>query len=186
MIRLLLKTYDNGKKYLCKREKDDYLTYRGSGKNITDDLVLVDTEVLFETEDSKLFKKTALYYSNLWSVDTNSSFLNIVKEEGQGGNTGINHPTRGINISKALKGKPKSLEARKNMSAVDRSGSKHSQYKTGLKIKVSFPDGSEELVTEGFSFWCKQRGLDPSAMNRVRSGELKQFKGHTEKDFTNA
>ena len=90
MIRLLLKTYNNYKKYLCKRESDDYMNYRGSGNNITDDLIVIDTEVLLETEDKKLFKEVGIYYSNLWNIVDNPLFLNKTREEGQGGNIGSN------------------------------------------------------------------------------------------------
>lgn len=88
MIRLLVKTYDNHKKYLCKTVREDYLTYRGSGNRVTDDLEVIDTEVLFETEDKKVFKEVAIHYSTIWNVETNPLFLNETIEQGQGGNTG--------------------------------------------------------------------------------------------------
>ena len=87
MIRLLLKTYTNGKKYLCKRESDDYLTYLGSGKNVTEDLVLEKTDVLFETEDRDEFKKVGIYFSELFDVVNDPNFLNEKLEEGDGGDT---------------------------------------------------------------------------------------------------
>ena len=87
MIRLLLKTYDNHKKYLCKRESEDYLEYKGSGNNITSDLKVIDTEVLLATEDRELFKEVGIYYSKLWNVVENPLFLNMKLEEGDGGDT---------------------------------------------------------------------------------------------------
>ena len=87
MIRLLIKTFDNDKKYLCKRELDDYMTYRGSGVNVTDDLILVGTEILFETEDKEEFKRVGRYYSELFDVEKSSEWLNIRNEDGDGGDT---------------------------------------------------------------------------------------------------
>ena len=87
MIRLLLKTYNNNKKYLCKSESNNYTKYRGSGDNITDDLIVIDTEVLLETEDKALFKEVGIYYSKLWNVVDNPLFLNKKYEEGDGGDT---------------------------------------------------------------------------------------------------
>lgn len=87
MIRLLVKTYDNHKKYLCKSESDGYVKYKGSGVQVTEDLTVIDTEVLFETEDRKLFKEMGIYYSKLWNVVENPLFLNLKMEEGDGGDT---------------------------------------------------------------------------------------------------
>lgn len=66
------------------------MNYRGSGNLIraNKNISLIDTEVLFETEDKQIFKEVALYYSHLWNVEKNELFLNQTIEEGQGGYAG--------------------------------------------------------------------------------------------------
>ena len=88
MIRLLLKKYSDGTYYLCKRESEDYNTYKGSGKNVKNRSVdLVGTVVLGVFENKETFKKSALYYSDFYDVVRNPLFRNLKAEEGDGGDT---------------------------------------------------------------------------------------------------
>ena len=87
---LYVKTHKTGLKYLGKTNQDPY-KYRGSGTywrrhldKYGDDH---STEILLETDDKELFKKTALYYSDLWNIVESDEWANLVPEQGDGGDT---------------------------------------------------------------------------------------------------
>jgi phage gpG-like protein len=88
-IYLYLKTHNQtGLKYLGKTVKDPF-EYKGSGKywlrHIKKYGYDVTTEILFQTEDEKLFKKVSLEYSNKLNIVESNEYANIVPEQGDGG-----------------------------------------------------------------------------------------------------
>lgn len=118
MFRLLLKEYTNGKKYLCKSEKEDWKEYLGSGNSVKNkDLVLKETTLLGEFETNQELKEMGIYYSDLWDVVNSNTFLNEIREEGQGGYTSYTEE-RNNKISQALTGKEKTKEHSENISKV--------------------------------------------------------------------
>ena len=176
--------------YLCKTIKDDWENYLGSGNEINSSLNLEKTELLGEYDSNEELRKAGIYYSDLWNIVESDLYFNQAREEGQGGNTGINHPTRGINISAALKNKSKSESHRLNLSKSlikngSRRGSKNGRYKKDLKLLVTYPDGKTELITEGFTVWCKSKGLCPSTMIKVKKGVHRHHKGFKVRDLNN-
>lgn len=91
MIYLYLKTHNlTGLKYLGKTIKDPY-EYSGSGIVWTRHLKShgndVTTEILFATNNKKLFRKVALEYSEKLNIVESQEFANLTREEGQGGQT---------------------------------------------------------------------------------------------------
>jgi hypothetical protein len=93
MIYLYLKESPIGLKYLGKTEKNPF-KYIGSGlywkshlKKYNIKSKDIKTTILFETNDSMLFKETALYFSKLYDVVNSKDFANITEEKGQGGIT---------------------------------------------------------------------------------------------------
>ena len=89
---LYVKTHSTGLKYLGKTEQDPH-KYKGSGTHWIRHLNKYGeehtTEILFETDDKKLFKEKALYYSNLYDVVKSKEWANIVPEQGDGGDTSM-------------------------------------------------------------------------------------------------
>lgn len=131
MFILYLKESPLGLKYLGKCINKNPYKYIGSGKYwklhlqkhgfSSDD---IKTEILLETEDLNLLKKTALYYSELWEVDKNEKFANLKPETGVGG-------------GEHMRGIPKSEEWKKKMSQRVRrpeEGEKISRALTGKKL----------------------------------------------------
>lgn len=93
MIYLYLKESPLGLKYLGKTTRDPF-KYIGSGlywkKHLTKHNIKsknIKTTILFETDDTKLFNQTAVYYSNLYDVVNSKEFANMTEERGQGGKT---------------------------------------------------------------------------------------------------
>lgn len=97
-IYLLLKQHNITKKfYLCKRVTNNLksiYTYKGSGKKWLRHLKkhgsAVTTIILLITNDILEFKRIANVYNVFWNVGTNSNFLNLKPEQGDGGNTWFN------------------------------------------------------------------------------------------------
>ena len=84
---------DTGLKYLCytRSEGSTYANYKGSGtlwkrhlKKYGDNIT---TELIFETADKELFKKTAIEYSQKWNIVESDDWANLKIEEGDGGDT---------------------------------------------------------------------------------------------------
>jgi hypothetical protein len=93
MIYLYLKETPIGLKYLGKTEKNPF-KYNGSGLYWKSHLKKhnikskdIKTTILFESNNSMLFKETALYYSKLYDIVNSKDFANITEEKGQGGIT---------------------------------------------------------------------------------------------------
>ena len=90
MIYLYKKTHRiTGLKYLGKTSKTDPYSYLGSGKywksHINKHGNNVETEILFESNDSAEIAKMGLYYSNLWNVVDSDEWANLKPESGDGG-----------------------------------------------------------------------------------------------------
>jgi hypothetical protein len=113
MIYLYLKTHkQTGLKYLGKTIRNPF-EYKGSGNFWLNHLKKygnnVQTEILFQTEDKDLFRKTAKEYSIKYNIVESRNFANLTIEEGQGGQTrvGMKHTLdTKIKISNSKKGKP--------------------------------------------------------------------------------
>lgn len=92
MYRLLIKTHCvTGLKYLCKTIKEDYISYKGSGKYWKEHLKKhgrnVKTEVLYETECLNTFNKVCLNYSIEHNILESNEWANLIHENGlDGGN----------------------------------------------------------------------------------------------------
>lgn len=88
----MVKTHNiTGLKYLCITEKQNPITYLGSGKYWKRHLKThgkdITTEILFETENVKEFKEKGNYYSELWNVVESDLWANFRPENGEGGDT---------------------------------------------------------------------------------------------------
>jgi hypothetical protein len=101
MIYLYLKESPLGLKYIGKTTKNPY-KYMGSGllwkrhiKKHNLKLSDIKTTILFETNDSELFKKEAIRYSKSYDIVNSVEFANLTEEQGQGGITFTkeSHPT---------------------------------------------------------------------------------------------
>lgn len=88
MNHLLIKRHRVSRlKYLCKTIKDDYITYYGSGKKWKCHIRKhgrreIDTFVIFQHENVKLFSIMALYYSTLLNVVDSIEYANLKHENG--------------------------------------------------------------------------------------------------------
>lgn len=117
MYKLMIKTYSNGKKYLCQTSRDDWETYKGSGIMVKDnpELILEKTELIGEYADKSQLRKAGIYYSDLFDVVENPDFMNLCREEGQGGHT-LYTEKRNKKISEKLKNKTKSTKHKEKLS----------------------------------------------------------------------
>lgn len=85
-----------GLKYLCytKKEGDEYLNYKGSGKYWLDHLQKngdnITTELIYENADYKEFVKYARKLSIEYNIVESKDWANLKLEEGDGGNTTSN------------------------------------------------------------------------------------------------
>jgi hypothetical protein len=93
MIYLYLKESPKGLKYIGKTINNPY-DYMGSGivwKNHIKKYKLsssdIKTTILFESDDSDLFKKEAIKYSKFYNIVDSNEFANLTEEQGQGGIT---------------------------------------------------------------------------------------------------
>lgn len=88
MVRLLIKTHDiTGLKYLCITTRDDYDTYKGSGVYWKRHLKVhgndIRTDVLYESkENDARFKEMCMYYSGLYNIVEDTSWANLMPENG--------------------------------------------------------------------------------------------------------
>jgi hypothetical protein len=78
-------------KYLCKTVKEDYLSYKGSGKYWKKHLKKygnkVETELLYETVCLEEFNRVCLEYSSRYNVAESEEWANLIPENGlDGGN----------------------------------------------------------------------------------------------------
>lgn len=73
------------------------------------------------------------------------------------------------------KGKPKSEEARQNMSKAKKGKPNYRSRKT---YEITHPDGTIEIVN-GLQPWCELKGLHSGNMVSVSKGKLKHYKGYT-------
>ena len=81
---------DTNKKYLGKTISDPY-TYKGSGtrwkRHINKHGYNVTTRVIYKTDCKQQLKEAGLIFSEMFNIIESDEFLNIVAEEGDGGNT---------------------------------------------------------------------------------------------------
>lgn len=85
----MIKTHNvTGLKYLCITKRKNWKTYKGSGvywknhiKTHGDD---ISTQLLFETNDYEEFVEQCIYYSQLYNVQENEGFANLIPEIGYG------------------------------------------------------------------------------------------------------
>jgi len=146
MFRLLRKHYSDGKKYLCQTKREDWESYRGSGL-LVGEREVVKTDLLGEFESKEELAKAGIHFSNLWNVVESQDYLNLTREEGQGGYT-VYTKERGGKISNKLKNKPKSLEHRRKLSEANQGNVLARNLKTGENVVVSKEEfeSSEHLV----------------------------------------
>jgi hypothetical protein len=165
MHRLMIKTHSKtGLKYLCYTQREDYLTYGGSGKYWVRHCAehgweFVLTEVLFETDDYEAFRNKAIEISKQLKIVESPEWANLRAEEGTGGDTvsGKRWITNGVDeryIDKAfdipegwyrgrspLKCKFKDPELQKELSSrVDRN-------KNGSAIRKAWAEGKFDKRT---------------------------------------
>jgi hypothetical protein len=113
----MIKHYSNGTKYLCQTKRDDWETYKGSGNLVKNSqkLILLKTELLGQFETKEELKEMGIFFSTLFNVVEDKTFLNLTNEEGQGGYTSYSKD-RNSKISKKLKNKAKTPEHREKLS----------------------------------------------------------------------
>lgn len=88
----MIKTHNiTGLKYLCYTQKEDYISYLGSGtkwrthlKKYGED---ISTELIFESDIYEEFKKIAIYKSLEFDIVNSKEWANKKLEEGDGGDT---------------------------------------------------------------------------------------------------
>lgn len=90
--KLMIKTHNvTGKKYLCKTIREDHNDYLGSGtlwrRHLSKHGEDISTEVIFQTEDKDYFNEVCKETSIKLNVVESTDWLNIVPEQGDGGNT---------------------------------------------------------------------------------------------------
>ena len=88
MLDLYVKTHNQtGLKYLGMTTNPSS-KYPGSGKKWKNHIQKhgrdISTQILLATEDKQEFRDTALFFSNLWAVETSTEWANCKPEEGQG------------------------------------------------------------------------------------------------------
>jgi hypothetical protein len=156
MYRLLIKTHCNtGLKYLCKTVKDDYISYKGSGKywkqHIKKHGNNIKTEVLYESFSLEDFNRVCLEYSIKYNVAESNEWANLIPETGlDGGNRWdfLDDKTQEqikISQSKKYKGKIRPKEhcdaisiGRKNMSQKDKEQRKIKLIETRSKRNYNY------------------------------------------------
>lgn len=148
MYRLLIKTHSvTGLKYLCKTVKEDYISYKGSGKYWCNHLEKhgreVKTEVLYESSCLVEFSRVCVEYSTKFNVVESEEWANLIPENGLDGGDrwkflDDEHKERVREFQrKKTKGVARSLEhcvaiseGRKNMSTEDKEKRKLKLQKT--------------------------------------------------------
>ena len=195
MHTLMVKTHRvTGLKYLCYTRKtgkafDEYL---GSGiewkKHLAEHGELVDTEIIFQTEDVHEFKKIAIAKSIELNVVSSLEWANLKIEEGDGGDTVSSkiwitdgNSDRYHNASDAIpegwrKGrsrcvfndssKQKAFNARVNVK------------ERGLRIKQAWDEGR---VTRDHSKCGKRGSENPACRPEVKAKISKAQKAHAQK-----
>lgn len=88
--KLLLKTHlKTGLKYLCKTIKEDYESYKGSGKywkcHLKKHGRKVSSELIYESDDLEEFSKVCLFHSYELDIVDSKEFANLVVEDGMDG-----------------------------------------------------------------------------------------------------
>ena len=92
MHKLMIKTHSKtGLKYLCYTQKEDHISYLGSGihwkRHLKQHGKDIKTEVIFESENYDEFVKVAKETSVSLNVVEDNSWANLKIEEGEGGDT---------------------------------------------------------------------------------------------------
>lgn len=87
--------------------------------------------------------------------------------------SGENHPRWGYRFTKEekLKHSLKMKEYYANNPEKVMSGSNNPMYGIGDNYKAISPDGVEYIINQGFSIFCRERGIDPSAARRCAQGK---------------
>lgn len=90
--KLMIKTHKvTGLKYLCYTQKNDHVSYTGSGKYWKRHLEKygkdIETELIFQTENYEELKNKALELSDELNVVESNEWANLRKEDGIGGDT---------------------------------------------------------------------------------------------------
>ncbi len=162
-----------GLKYLGQTSKDPF-KYKGSGTRWINHIKkhgnIVDTEILFESENKNDIKEKGKYYSNLWNVVEDKSWANIVPEEGTGGDTSMSS-----NYINSLKNRDLSYtrteEFKKKMS---------DSIKSMWKEKFD----SEEFDKESYKEMCANR-TRTMWQNRGISDEDRLSRSIAQKEYIN-
>jgi len=85
--RLMIKTHLlTGLKYLCITSRIDFENYSGSGtywiRHIKKYGLLIETEVIFETEDPEELSDAGILYSSLFDIVNSLAWANLIPESG--------------------------------------------------------------------------------------------------------
>lgn len=93
--------------------------------------------------------------------------------------SGKNHPRWGYEFSEEEKINHSSLMKAYYANRPDRrsTGRKNGMYGTGDNYRAVCPEGLEYILTEGFSIFCREKGVDPSSARRCAQGKQKTAKG---------
>lgn len=232
MITLYVKTHRvTGLKYFGKTTSDNPNRYRGSGKHWLRHLVKhgndVETEIVGVFEDANEASEFALKFSHDHNIVKSPEWANLKEENAlEGHPKGIVFSDEWIEslrqgqlkrgpipqqtkdkLSKILKGKKRSLEARENMSKskLGKHYPKLSEAKKGIKQSpehiqkkadalrgkkrpehalvmskkwlITDPDRKTHIVI-GLNNFCEEHGLCPSAMIGVAKGKKLHHHGY--------
>lgn len=94
VYKLMIKTHNTtSKKYLCKTIRNDPQNYLGSGtlwkRHLSKHGENISTEVIFQTTDKEYFNKVCKETSIKLNVVESADWLNIVPEQGDGGDNSL-------------------------------------------------------------------------------------------------
>lgn len=173
----MIKTHNiTGLKYLCYTQKEDHITYRGSGKlwkrHIKEHGYDVKTEVIFQSELYEDFVKVAKEYSEKYDVVANASWANLKTEEGDGGDTVSNKHwiTNGIDDKYDLKTNPVPDGWKKGRSnCVFKDSSKQKQFnlranRNGEKQKEASRKlglkNTKSLILDGVTYSSRKEAME--------------------------
>jgi hypothetical protein len=94
VFKLMIKTHNvTGLKYLCITKREKYEEYLGSGTYWSNHLEKygksITTQILFQSDDYKVFVENCNYYSMLYDVVSSKEWANLVPETGYNNDDGL-------------------------------------------------------------------------------------------------
>jgi hypothetical protein len=191
MIYLYLKESPNGLKYIGKTINNPH-EYMGSGivwKNHIKKHKLskldIKTTILFQSDDTTLFKEEAIKYSKLYNIVDSNEFANLTEEQGQGGTTFTkeshpNHPA--YTFSDRLK--KYWSDSNNKKAASERMLNNNPSHRQDVKDKLSKIHTGKTLTAEHRKKLGKPGDLNVSKRDDVRAKISESLKGRKQSEET--